>query len=313
MTTRSTDVRGLIPVLATPFHPDGEVDLVSLAKLVGFQVESMVSGVAVFGFASEGFALTAAERAAVLRTVAAEAGEWLPIVAGVAATGTRDAIDQVRAAAEHGASVAMVVPPFMVKPSPAQMVDFYGEVASAGGLPIMVQDAPGPTGVTMPVSLLIELSKLDGVESVKVETQPTAPKVGAVVDGTAPGSAFASRQEFSQPDFLVLGGQNALFVLEEYARGAVGTMPACEFPDLLQGPLGFWATGDIPRARSSFERILPLIRFGLQPGIAWSIHKHVLVRRGIIRSATVRPPAVDADAATLAWLDEILRDLEILS
>ena len=300
MTTRSTDVRGLIPVLATPFHPDGEVDLVSLAKLVGFQVESKVCGVAVFGFASEGFALTAAERAAVLRTVTAEAGDWLPVVAGVAATGTRDAIDQVRAAAEHGASVAMVVPPFMVKPSPAQMVDFYGEVAARGGLPIMVQDAPGPTGVTMPVSLLIELSKLDGVESVKVETQPTAPKVGAVVDGTA-------------SDFLVLGGQNALFVLEEYARGAAGTMPACEFPDLLQGPLGLWAAGDSSRARSSFGRLLPLIRFGLQPGIAWSIHKHVLVRRGIIRSATVRPPAVDADAATLAWLDDILRDLDLLS
>lgn len=300
MTTRSTDVRGLIPVLATPFHPDGEVDLVSLAGLVGFQVESMVAGVAVFGFASEGFALTAAERAAILRTVAAEAGEWLPVVAGVAATGTRDAIDQVRAAAEHGASVAMVVPPFMVKPSPAQMVDFYGEVATRGGLPIMVQDAPGPTGVTMPVPLLVELSKLDGVESVKVETQPTAPKVGAVVDGSA-------------ADFLVLGGQNAQFLLEEYARGAVGTMPACEFPDLLQEPLAFWTAGDAPRARASFARLLPLIRFGLQPGIAWSIHKHVLVRRGIIRSATVRTPAVDADPATLAWLDDILRDLELLS
>ncbi|NUT36431.1 MAG: dihydrodipicolinate synthase family protein [Hamadaea sp.] len=300
MTTRSTDVRGLIPVLATPFHPDGEVDLVSLAKLVGFQVESMVSGVAVFGFASEGFALTSTERSAILRTVAAEAGQWLPVVAGVAATGTRDAVDQVRAAAENGASVAMVVPPFMVKPSPAQMVDFYGEVAARGGLPIMVQDAPGPTGVTMPVSLLIELSKLDGVESVKVETQPTAPKVGAVVDGTA-------------SDFLVLGGQNAQFLLEEYARGAVGTMPACEFPDLLQEPLAFWAAGDAPRARAAFARLLPLIRFGLQPGIAWSIHKHVLVRRGIIRSATVRTPAVDADPATLAWLDDILRDLELIS
>jgi 2-keto-3-deoxy-L-arabinonate dehydratase len=300
MTTRSTDVRGLIPVLATPFHRDGEVDLVSLAKLVGFQVESKVCGVAVFGFASEGFALTAAERATILRTVTAEAGDWLPVVAGVAATGTRDAIDQVRAAGEHGASVAMVVPPFMVKPSPAQMVDFYGEVAARGGLPVMVQDAPGPTGVNMPVSLLIELSKLDGVESVKVETQPTAPKVGAVVDGTA-------------SDFLVLGGQNALFVLEEYARGAVGTMPACEFPDLLAEPLALWTAGDAPRARSSFGRLLPLIRFGLQPGIAWSIHKHVLVRRGIIRSATVRPPAVDADAASLAWLDDILRDLELFS
>ncbi|MBB5874470.1 4-hydroxy-tetrahydrodipicolinate synthase [Allocatelliglobosispora scoriae] len=297
--TRSTDVRGLIPVLATPFLADGDLDLPSLARLMEFQVASGVDGVATFGFASEGFTLTAAERAQILRTIVDVAGPDLPIVAGVGATGTRDAIDQTRAAAANGASVAMLLPPYMVKPSPAQMVDFYGAVAAAGGLPIMVQDAPGPTGVNMPTSLLIELSKIDGVDSVKVETQPTAPKVAAVHDGTT-------------DDFLTLGGQNALFLLEEYARGAVGTMPACEFPDLLVPVLRQWAAGEAAAARAAFARLLPLIRFGLQPGIAWSIHKHVLVRRGIIATATVRPPAVDADAASLAWLDDILADLGLV-
>jgi 4-hydroxy-tetrahydrodipicolinate synthase len=133
---------------------------------------------------------------------------------------------------------------------------------------------------------------------VKVETQPTAPKIGAVIEATAAG-------------FGVLGGQNALFVLEEYARGAEGTMPACEFPDLLAPVLRQWTAGDTAAARGSFTRLLPLIRFGLQPGIAWSIHKHVLVRRKLITSAAVRPPAVDADAASLAWLDDILTDLGI--
>lgn len=280
---------GLIPVLATPFHISGELDLGSLNRLVDFQLESGVDGVAVFGFASEGFTLTASERASILKTVARSG---LPVVAGVGATAVREAIEQTRWAAAHGAAAAMVLPPYMVKPSQAQLVDFYGEVAREGGLPVMVQDAPGPTGVTMPLALIAELSKLDGVQSVKIETQPTAPKVGAVVQATG-------------DDFLVLGGQNALFVLEEYARGAVGTMPACEFPDLLAPIL---RTG----SRAAFNRLLPLIRFGLQPGIAWSIHKHVLVRRGVIASATVRAPAVDADTATLAWLDDILRDLELL-
>jgi 4-hydroxy-tetrahydrodipicolinate synthase len=160
----------------------------------------------------------------------------------------------------------------------------------------MVQDAPASTGVNLPVPLIVELSKLDGVDSVKVETQPTAPKVGAVIDATA-------------ADFLVLGGQNALFVLEEYARGAVGTMPASEFPDLLGPVLRAYEAGSLAEARAGFNRLLPLIRFGLQPGIAWSIHKHVLHRRGVIASTTVRAPAVDADPATLAALDVILDDL----
>jgi 2-keto-3-deoxy-L-arabinonate dehydratase len=296
VTTRSTDVRGLLPVLATPFAPDGDLDLDSLRRLVAFQADSGVDGVAVFGFASEGFALTPAERASILGVVAAGLDDRLPVVAGVAATGTRDAVDQARAAADAGASVAMVVPPFMVKPSAGQIVDFYGAVAADGGLPVMVQDAPASTGVAMPVPLIIELSKLDGVGSVKVETQPTAPKIGAVVAAVA-------------ADFLVLGGQNALFLLEEYARGAVGTMPASEFPDLLRPVLTAWHDGDRAAARGTFNALLPLIRFGLQPGIAWSIHKAVLVRRGVIASATVRPPATDADPPTLAALAEVLTDL----
>ena len=292
--TRSADVRGLIPVLATPFHPGGDLDVGSLRRLVEFQLESHVDGVAVFGFASEGFTLTAAERREVLRVVTAAAGPALPVVAGVAATGTRDAVEQARAAGEAGASVVMVVPPFMVKPSATQIVDFYGTVA-AEGLPVMVQDAPASTGVTMPVPLIVELSTVDGVASVKVETQPTAPKVGAVVAAT-------------RPEFLTLGGQNALFVLEEYGRGALGTMPACEFPDLLRPVLDLWEKGERDRARAGFAALLPLVRFGLQPGIAWSIHKQVLVRRGIISSSTVRPPASDADAGTLADLELLLAD-----
>jgi 2-keto-3-deoxy-L-arabinonate dehydratase len=311
--------RGLVPVLATPFRPDGGLDLESLRRLVEFQLKSGVDGVAVFGFASEGFALTATERAEILDAVRGTAGPSLPVVAGVGATGTAEAVAQARAATDGGASAVMVLPPHLVKPSAGQLVDFYGTVAAEGGLPVMVQDAPASTGVTMPVPLIAELSKLEGVESVKVEAQPTAPKLGAVVEAVAPPPAFASHP--TSADFAVLGGQNAQFVLEEYARGAVGTMPACEFPDLLRPVLDAWAAGDRAAgdraagdraaARAAFNRLLPLVRFGLQPGIAWSIHKHVLVRRGVISSPAVRPPAVDADPGTLAALDDILSDLAL--
>jgi 4-hydroxy-tetrahydrodipicolinate synthase len=294
---RSSQVRGLIPVLATPFHPDGDLDTDSLRRLVNFELAAGVAGIAVFGLASEAFSLTAAERAQILKVVTARLDPHRPVIAGVAATGPREAVEQAEAAVDGGASVLMVLPPHLVKPSAAQLVDFYATVAGSVEAPVMVQDAPATTGVTMPVPLLAELSRLDGVASVKIEAQPTAPKVGAVVAATA-------------NDFLVVGGQNALFVLEEYARGAVGTMPACEFSDLLAPVLQRWATGERARARAGFTRLLPLVRFGLQPGIAWSIHKHVLVRRGIIASAAVRPPATEADQGSLEALHELLDDLE---
>ena len=286
-------VHGLVPILATPFLPDGSLDLPSLRRLVEFQLASGVDGVAAFGMASENFALTAAERAVVLRAVTEVVAGAVPVVAGVAATSTVTALEQVEAFAD--ASALMVLPPFMVKPGPAQLVDFYATVAAAGQ-EVMVQDAPGATGVAMPVPLIVELAKLPGVTSVKVEAPPTAPKVAAVVDAVA------------DPEFAVLGGQNAQFCLAEHAGGAVGTMPACEFPDLLAPVLADWRSAS---ARAAFTRLLPLILCGLQQGIAWAVHKEVLVRRGIIAHATVRAPAGTPGRATLAELDAVLADLQL--
>lgn len=300
----SHTVHGLVPILATPFLPDGALDLPGLRRLVEFQLASGVDGVAVFGMASEGFALTAAERQVILREVGGAVGGAVPVVAGVNGTSTVTAVEQATEATDGGARALMVLPPYMVKPGPDQLVEFYGrlgEFAASAGAEVMVQDAPGVTGVAMSPSLIVELSKLDGVTSVKVESPPTVPKVGAVVDAVG-----------EEDDFAVLGGQNAQFVLDEYARGSIGTMPACEFPDLLAPILADWAAGRRAEARVAFARLLPLVVHGLQQGIAWAVHKEVLVRRGIIEHATVRSPARPLDAGGRALLEDVLVSLELV-
>lgn len=296
-------VRGLVPILATPFQPDGTLDRAGLRRVVEFQLDSGVDGVATFGMASEGFALTSAERRVILRDIAEVVAGAVPVVAGVNGTSNATALEQAREAAEGGAGTIMVLPPFMVKPAPDQIVEFYGllgEFAASSGIEVMIQDALGVTGVAMSPSLLVELSKLDGVTSVKVESPPTVLKVGAVVDAIG-----------DESEFTVLGGQNAQFVLDEYARGSVGTMPACEFPDLLAPILTDWTAGRRSDARAAFARILPMIVHGLQPGLAWAVHKEILVRRGIIEHATVRAPARPLDAAGRALLDDVLAPLQL--
>lgn len=288
-------VQGLIPVLATPFTASGEVDLLSLRNLVAFQVGAGADGVAVFGLASETFALTHQERRSIFAVVKSESG-GLPVVAGIGTTGVHLAVAELRELAEDGARTAMVLPPYMVKPSPSHMIDFYGTVGREAvdlGMDVMVQDAPGATGVTMSTELIARLGELDGVSCVKVEAPPTVPKVAEV------------RLAIGDGGLSVIGGQNAQFVLDEYECGSVGTMPACEFTDLLAPILTLWNAGERSRARNDFARLLPLIVWGLQPGFAWAIHKEILVKRGIIETATVRAPARDLPARMRALLDEV--------
>ena len=292
-------LQGLMPILATPFDDSGALDRAGLRRLVEFELASGVDGVAVFGMASEGFALTTDERRTILDDVVEIIDGRVPVIAGVNGTSTATSIEQALLAEEGGADALMVLPPFMVKPPAASLVEFYGDVAAATSLSVMVQDAPGVTGVVMPPALIAEIARLDGVDSVKVEAPPTAPKVGAVVNA------------IDDPAFAVLGGQNAQFCLEEYARGAVGTMPACEFPDLLGPVLADFVAGRVEEARAGFRRMLPLVLIGLQGGIAWAVHKEILVARGIIEHATVRYPAARLDAGSRAAVDLVIAELEL--
>ncbi|MFJ8045674.1 dihydrodipicolinate synthase family protein [Kitasatospora sp. NPDC096147] len=287
---------GLVPILATPFEDGGALDLPSLHSLVEFQLASGADGLAVFGMASEGFALTAAERRTILREVRAVAGPDVPLVAGVNGTGTAVAIEQARLAAEGGADQLMVLPPFLAKPNRQQVIDFYAAVAAATDASVMVQDAPGVTGVTIDAAAIAELATVPGITSVKVEAPPTPVKMAAVTAAAG-------------PDFAVLGGLNAAALCEEYDNGSVGTMPACEFTDLLRPLLDDLAAGRRRAARAAFTRLLPLIHLGMRPGQAWAVHKEVLRRRGVIATAAVRLPAQDLDPLTARALDTVLTDL----
>lgn len=297
----TVDCSGAVPVLATPFLPDETLDVDSLRRVVRLQLAAGVTGVAVFGMASEGFALTADDRRRILQVVRDEVGDRVNVIAGINATSAHTAAEQTRLAAENGAEMAMVLPPFLVRPTGEQAVEFYHSIATstaALGLEVMVQDAPGVTGVSLRAGDVARICTHPAVTAVKVEAPPTALKVRAVVEALDPDDAVA-----------VVGGQNALFLLEELRAGAIGTMPACEFVDRLPPVLQAVGRGDWQAARAAADPLLPLIRFGMQPGIAWAVHKRVLLQRGVIEHDTVRAPARPMDAEVGRWLDDLLGDL----
>ena len=288
---------GLVPVLATPFESDASLDLASLRSLVEFELASGADGVGLFGTASETFALSRAERLSILKEVNGVVNGEVLLVLGVNGTSTVTALEQVKEFSACEGATLMVMPSASSTLSPAQLFEYYGALAEEAlthGQEIMVQDAPLTSGVVLSTDTIAALSVIPGVTSIKVEAPPTVPKIEAILDGAA--------------TIRVLGGQNALFVLDEYSTGAVGTMPACEFTDQLRPILDNWAAGRVVEARAAFTLLLPLIVHGLQSGYAWAVHKEVLVKRGIIASGTVRLPARRMTAALRKNLDAVMAD-----
>ena len=289
-------LRGVYPIVVTPFHDDGSLDPDSLDRLIEHLLGQGADGLGLFGNASEGYALLAGERVEMLKRVVSLVDGRVPLVVSSGHTGTDAAVQLSREAEDLGASALMVLPPYFLKPDGEGLMFYFDAISRAVSIPIMAQDAPLMTQVAMPVPLLSRMAReIEHLQSAKIETPPTGPKIGALK--AAAGDNIA-----------IFGGLNGHFLIEEIARGAVGTMPSSDITWIYVRVLDCLKRGDKTAAWRLFSRALPLIRFELQPGLGVSAAKHNLVAQGVIESARVRHPTSSLDPAGLAEL-EVLRRL----
>jgi 4-hydroxy-tetrahydrodipicolinate synthase len=289
---------GIFHILATPLAADGELDLDGLPRLVERALGTGVAGLTILGIAGEAHRLADEERRLVVEGVVKEVRGRVPVAVGVSAAGTHLARRFAAVAREHGADAVMVAPPAGLKSLDA-VAAYYAAVSEAARLPVVIQDEPVTTQVTMPAPFIARLAaEVPRVEAVKLEEAPTPPKIAALRE-----AGLAER-------VAVFGGLGGVYFFEELSRGAAGAMTGFPYPEALAAIQARFLAGRRAEARELFYRWLPLIRYesqpGSVPGTSLAIRKEILRRRGWLATACVRPPARPLDAGTLAELDELL-------
>lgn len=285
-------LHGVVPILLTPFDEAGRIDEESLANLVEFNVAAGVHGLGV-ALGSEIFKLTEAERARVTACVIKAARRRVPIIINSGAAGTDLAIHYSRAAEAAGADALMIIPPTFMPASAEEILGYYVAINRAVGIPIILQDVPqGP----IPPGLALRIAgACRNVRYIKVETLPVTGRVAAMVE--AAGDRLT-----------IFGGAGGSYFIEELRRGALGTMPFCSQPADFVAVWDAYRAGDETGARQRFDAtIMAINRLGAQGGdIFYAMHKQLLVRRGIIRTAFVRGPTTALDPVTAREIAELL-------
>lgn len=288
---------GVFHILATPFRDDGALDVEGVPRLVDAVLGTGVEGLTILGIAGEAHRLGDEERRRMVDAVVKEVRGRVPVAVGVSASGTHLASSFAVMAREHGADAVMVAPPAGARSLDA-VAEYYQAVAAAARVPVVLQDEPVTTQVTMPPPFLARLiAELPSAQAVKLEEAPTPPKITRLrVLGGRPVPIF--------------GGLGGVYFFEELSRGAVGAMTGFPYPEALRAIHAHFVGGRRAEARALFYRWLPLIRYesqpGSVPGTSIAIRKEILRRRGWLRSARVRPPATALDGATLEELSEII-------
>ena len=161
------DLSGLAVALATPFTPSGEVDRPAFARLVRHVVVGGVDALVVLGSTGEAAIILDAERDLLIATCLEEA-QGRPVVVGTGHNATRQATALTKRAQALGAAGALVVTPYYNKPTPEGLVAHYAAVAEAApGLPLVVYNVPGRTGLNVTPATLARLWENPQVVAVK--------------------------------------------------------------------------------------------------------------------------------------------------
>ncbi len=294
-------LKGILPVLPTPFLADGGIDEAGMKRLVVFALDKGVDGVVFPGFASEVETLSAAERAALLKIVVDVVAGRVPVVAGASAADWRDVVEHGRAASVLGIRHLMVQVPKSVGTDAPALIEFLGRIVEA--LPeveIILQNAPAPRGSDLSPQAIVEIVRaLPQVTYVKEETLPAGPAISHIV-AHAPSTLKG-----------VIGGGGARYILDEYARGAMAAMPALEIAEEHVAIDRALVAGRQEEARRIYVRTLPLLV--LQAVYRMRLTKYVLARRGVIEGVGVRAPTPELDAAAIADIDANLVELGLVA
>jgi 4-hydroxy-tetrahydrodipicolinate synthase len=294
-------MRGIYAIPPTPFHPDGQLDEDGLRNTIRFCLDSGAHGIVTPVNASEFTSLTDEERQIVVRIAVETVEGKVPVLAGVAGVSAEHAAVLTRHAKNVGADSFIAMPPYIKKAYPDEIVRYYQAIdREAGGLPIWIQNNMPPVGTPMSPDLLARIIReTESVQYVKEECYPA---------GQYMTELFALKEDKLQG---IQGGMAGRFLLDEYARGACGSMPACEICDVHVQLWDLLEAGERRAARDLFNRMLPLLNLEFMYGV--TVYKEVLRRRGIIQSAHMRGNGhFSLDSFDMAELDAVLTDLQPL-
>ena len=271
-------IEGVNPIAAVPFRRDGELDETSFSNMLGHLAGTGIDGLTLFGIASEFPKLSDDERERLAtRFISDLAGSGVFRAISVTDHSTELAVKRARRYQQMGADALMLLPPFFLKPSPQAVASHIAQVLEAVTIPVMVQYAPGETGLPIPPEELAQVAQRYPHAVFKIECNPP-------VDYT---------REFLQqaPGAHVLNGYAGLYMLQMLAAGGKGVMPGCSFSEVYVQIYRAWREGRIAQAEVLHQRLLPWItRWMSHCEYIIQVEKTILQQRGIIASDYCRHP-----------------------
>jgi 4-hydroxy-tetrahydrodipicolinate synthase len=225
----------VLTAMATPFTPDGSLDLDGAASLARWLVDHGNDGLVVAGTTGESPVLSDEEKADLWRAVAEAV--TVPVIAGSGTNDTAHSVELSRVAADVGAAGILAVTPYYSRPPQSGLAAHFRAIAAATDLPVLIYDIPVRTGRKVAHETMVTLAR-------------EVPTIVGVKDAAGDPAGSARLLAEVPNGFELYSGDDAL-TLPLLAIGAVGVISVAAHwaGEQIAEMISAFFKGDIDHAR----------------------------------------------------------------
>ncbi len=164
-------LRGIVPPIATPLTAEERIDEAALRRLVRHLLNAGVHGLLVNGTMGAFALLTDSQQYRAVEVVVEEVAGKVPVIAGIADTGTKRVIEKGKQIEKIGADFLTAVPPFYFLLTQESATRFYREVAQAVETPFVLYNNPYLAHFDLSTDSIVALASEPNIVGIKETNQ----------------------------------------------------------------------------------------------------------------------------------------------
>lgn len=288
----------VMTAMVTPFEPDLKVDYDRAGELAELLVKTGSDSIVVAGTTGESPTLSFEEKLDLFRVVVDAVGDNAKVVAGTGGNSTESSIELTRAAEEIGVHGIMLVVPYYNKPPQEGLITHFKAIAGSTGLPIILYNIPGRTGINMTPGTIETLSRVPNIVGVK-EASGNLEQVTDIRSRTPSSFKIYSGDDSLTLPIMAVGGEGIISVASHVAGKQIKQM------------IGAFQDGNVKTAAELNCRLFPLFK-------ALFVTTNPIPVKSALRLTGfdvggVRPPLVEAGEKEVAVVKKALEDMGLIS
>ena len=289
---------GSLVALVTPMDTKGNVDHVSLKKLVEYHIESGTSAIVSVGTTGESATLNHHEHIDVIKRTIDYADGRINIIAGTGSNATKEAIELTRQVENIGVVGCLTVAPYYNKPTQEGLYQHFKAIAENTALPQILYNVPGRTCSDIKPETVGRLAKINNIVALKDATSDLS-RVYKTRKLVGDEFKLLSGDDATFLDFIILGGNGVISVTANVAAKQVATVYELAINNQIQ------------QARALNDTLMALhTNLFIEPNPTPA--KWACTRLGLMANGTIRLPLVPLSDAAIPVVEQALKDANLL-